>query len=369
MSGLNPAQIRNAAMSFPFTRDFNHLKNFPRHWLKRFSFSDPNVKASKPKDRIKYWNIVPGDQVRVVGDAQDKILEVSKINRITNRVYLKGSAKGTAREGASGIINVHYSRCQLFIGNHEFPPKGPSNEPRVVPVFATRLGTSAPHWQPMGHRYEWDRFAAATSPSLPNRDKDAPRVRIPWPKPADPPQNTPTVYDTAAEAVTAVTYKPLVLTPDVVAPSPKTDPENTYIQSLFNPQARPYDQQASPVEVGLVAELSNPHSRAKKQARWKARQVYKEELLKTYVKAELSDLKGRTLRDARAEATWKWKQALVEEEKAEKRRKWLTSGRVARVVRKKSRRERKARKADERLRDLVLEAAPNQVIPSEQPLA
>ena len=33
---------------------------------------------------------------------------------------------------------MHYSRCQLFIGNHEFPPKGNAKEPRVVPcVFLT----------------------------------------------------------------------------------------------------------------------------------------------------------------------------------------------------------------------------------------
>ena len=97
MSGLNPAQVRNAVTTSRFTRDFNHLQSFPRYWLKRFSFSDPNVKAAKPKDRVKYWNIVPGDQVRVIGDAQNKILEVAKINRLTNRVYLKGATTSVRR--------------------------------------------------------------------------------------------------------------------------------------------------------------------------------------------------------------------------------------------------------------------------------
>lgn len=49
-------------------------------------------------------------------------------------------------------------------------------------VFATRLGTSKPHWQPMGARYEWDRFAAGTTPRLPNTTKVSDRIRIPWPK-------------------------------------------------------------------------------------------------------------------------------------------------------------------------------------------
>jgi hypothetical protein len=37
----------------------------------------------------------------------------------------------TRREG--GLKNVHYSRCQLFIGDFEFPPKGKDTEPRTLP--------------------------------------------------------------------------------------------------------------------------------------------------------------------------------------------------------------------------------------------
>ena len=37
----------------------------------------------------------------------------------------------TAREG--NLKNVHYSRCQLFIGDFEFPPKGKATEPRTLP--------------------------------------------------------------------------------------------------------------------------------------------------------------------------------------------------------------------------------------------
>jgi hypothetical protein len=34
----------------------------------------------------------------------------------------------------------------------------------------------------MGARYEWDRFAAATTPRLPGKMKASDRIRIPWPK-------------------------------------------------------------------------------------------------------------------------------------------------------------------------------------------
>lgn len=40
-------------------------------------------------------------------------------------------AMKTRREG--GLKNVHYSRCQLFIGDFEFPPKGKATEPATLP--------------------------------------------------------------------------------------------------------------------------------------------------------------------------------------------------------------------------------------------
>ena len=93
-------QVRTATTALPWTKDFRHLQSFPRHWLKRFSFADQNIKAARVKDRIKYWNIVPGDQVRVRGDESERILEVSRINKLTNRVYLKGMGE-TVRASVS----------------------------------------------------------------------------------------------------------------------------------------------------------------------------------------------------------------------------------------------------------------------------
>jgi hypothetical protein len=88
---LTAAQIRGAVTSNPWTKDFRHLQPFPLSHLQRYSFKDILVKASKPKDRIKYWNIVPGDRVRILGDKDGKVLEVAKVNKLSNRIYLKGA--------------------------------------------------------------------------------------------------------------------------------------------------------------------------------------------------------------------------------------------------------------------------------------
>lgn len=94
---LTAAQIRGALTSSPWTKDFLHLQPFPLNHLKRFSFKDISVKATKPKDRIKYWNIIPGDRVRIIGDKDGRLLEVAKINKISNRVYLKGATAKVRR--------------------------------------------------------------------------------------------------------------------------------------------------------------------------------------------------------------------------------------------------------------------------------
>jgi hypothetical protein len=84
-------QVVRATTNSPWTREFKHLQSFPRYWIKRTSWKDPFVKSVRPNDRIKYWNIVPGDQIRLLGDKSNTIHEVLSINKISNRVFLKGS--------------------------------------------------------------------------------------------------------------------------------------------------------------------------------------------------------------------------------------------------------------------------------------
>ncbi|KAI9513414.1 hypothetical protein F5148DRAFT_990782 [Russula earlei] len=356
---LSLQQVRNAITSNPWTKDCLHMQPFPLSYLKRFSFKDTSAKAVKPQHRIKYWNIVPGDRVRIIGDKQGKILEVAKINKLSNRVYLKGAASNANHVGS--FKNIHYSRCQLFIGEFEFPPQGKVTELRTLPVFATRIGTSKPHWQPMGARYEWDRFAAATTPRLPNAARSSDCVKIPWPRRPPRPTYEATPYTAKAEDVTAITYTPFAIPAAAVQ---RANVENDYIQSVLDPQKRFYDPSA-PMELHLQKELSNPHGRAKKQARWQAAFARRRELLAQYMRSELKDLKGRTRREARAEAVWKWRERLAADRREEKKRRWIHRGGEAALLRRRGRRTRKARKRDEQLRELVLKEAPNQVIPVE----
>lgn len=94
---LTVAQVRNAITSSPWTKDFRHMEPFPISYLKRYSFKDMMVKAVKPQNRIKYWNIVPGDRVKIVGDKAGQVLEVAKVNKLSNRVYLKGASTNVRR--------------------------------------------------------------------------------------------------------------------------------------------------------------------------------------------------------------------------------------------------------------------------------
>lgn len=81
----------NAATKFVATTDFNHLRSFPRAWLIRRTKHDPKLKSVRPADRIKWWNIVPGDRICLRGDADKTVHEVLSINRLSNRVFLKNT--------------------------------------------------------------------------------------------------------------------------------------------------------------------------------------------------------------------------------------------------------------------------------------
>lgn len=162
----------------------------------------------------------------------------------------------------------------------------------------------------------------------------------------------------------AVTYTPPVLPATTKLPLPKLPSHHDYIKYLSTPEKSSFEP-SQPMEVNLVREISNPHSRAKKQARWQAKKVYERELLMQFLRAELKTLGGRTRREARADATFKWQQKLDEEKKAELRRRWQNRGQEARLVRKRVRAARKEKKKSDRLTNLVLEQGKNQFLPAD----
>ena len=172
------------------------------------------------------------------------------------------------------------------------------------------------------------------------------------------------LYDTSQEDVSEVTYMIPAFPLSVREPVPRPPKESVYVNSLFNPTPIPLD---GPIEVHLYRELSNPHSRAKKQARWQEQRRRTATQLQEYIKAEVNNLKGRTVAEARAEATWKWRRNTEDERKAERKRRRSNRLTEAKMIRKKARKERKEQKKRERLTEMVLRDAPNQLIPSSSP--
>ena len=143
---------------------------------------------------------------------------------------------------------------------------------------------------------------------------------------------------------------------------PPRGSEHDYIRSLFNPTAISYNA-ALPMELNIERELSNPHSRAKKQARWKAREVENKKLLEEFIEREYRSLKGRTKREARADASWKWREFVANEARETKMKKMKNRGTEARRERKKFRKARKAARQRQILNEMVLPAGKNQFIP------
>ena len=171
------------------------------------------------------------------------------------------------------------------------------------------------------------------------------------------------LYDTPENVVAEVTYAPPPLPANAKVPANSQPSEQAYIDYLSSPASSSFDP-ADPMEVNLVKEVSNPHSRAKKQRRWQERQRHEKALLQEYIKAELKDLQGRTRQEARAEATFKWKQRIEADRKAELKKRWQLRGQEAKLLRKRVRAAKKEAKRNQKLADLVLEQGTNQVIPA-----
>jgi hypothetical protein len=132
---------------------------------------------------------------------------------------------------------------------------------------------------------------------------------------------------------------------------------------LFNPHRENKFGDSPPIEGYLFRELANPHSRAKKIARWKTFQFIKRARLAEMTSEELKNLNGRTQREARAEAAWKWRQQMDEEIAAQKKRRWKHKAAEVKMEKQQKRRARKEAKQRQRLSALALKEEPNQVIP------
>ncbi|KAF5370061.1 hypothetical protein D9758_001380 [Tetrapyrgos nigripes] len=365
---LTRADIARAVTKSPWTQDFRHLLPVNKH-LKRLlrfpHYERFSAKLVPAKDRIKYWNVVPGDQVRLMGDKRSTIHEVQAINKFRNRVYLRDlqpQSQSQADQQQPKGKNYHYSQCQLYLGEYDLPPKDGEGSPRNVPVFAKRIATSAPFWNTYLHRYQWSRFAVNTIPAIPSLKGQ--RIDIPWPKREPRRHADSTIYDTSKEEVAKVTYKLPPFISTLKGLIPKMPTEKQFLRAVFNPHRTPfYGDTQPPVEMFLSKELSNPHSRDKKQRRWQQYKLYKKNLLQELVDAEIKANPARPHSEARVEAEFRWKRQLEEERMEKMKQRSVASGQAAKDEWRARRKARKAEKERQKLTALTLEAAPNQFIP------
>lgn len=110
MSRLRAAREHAATTKSTLTRDFKHLLSPTK--LHGYA-SSVLVREPRPgvrqHDRIKHWNIVPGDKVRIInGPYADKnaVREVASVNKLTNKVYIKGLPVSEITRRAVAFGNV-----------------------------------------------------------------------------------------------------------------------------------------------------------------------------------------------------------------------------------------------------------------------
>lgn len=147
-------------------------------------------------------------------------------------------------------------------------------------------------------------------------------------------------------------------------PPSNNDIERGYLRASLNPTLWEQLPTDLPIEVFLVREIANPHSRAKKQERWQARLAAEDVLRTEMVREEMKDLKGRKRAVARREAIFRWKARVEGERKERAHIAWVKRGGPEDQARNESQREKRAARQQRKLRELVLPSgSKNQVLP------
>lgn len=205
-----------------------------------------------PKDRIAFWNIVPGDVVKLrsgaVGhDEQDRQIRgegiVTSVDRTNNRIWLRdlndenkrapknikhviprlvdpeaGPEKGFSPNVQSVPRPVHYSKVMLKVPNTD--------------MYASRIERSKPFFDKRKNMFCWKRFAVvkATTEEAIRAGRAMERIEVPWPKM---PERRRPFNETHADGqvVQEETFVPWVPEDPVLLPmtKPRTTPANEAI--------------------------------------------------------------------------------------------------------------------------------------------
>lgn len=164
-----------------------------------------------------------------------------------------------------------------------------------------------------------------------------------------------TLLDTKQAVAQKATFSPFV--PGAVSERV----EHEYISSLFSSTGM--DTSNHPVENFVVGELVNIHSRARRQKRWQARLAAIKESKAEFIRAELENLEGRRVQDAKKEGEMRWKLAVRRFLMTTRHNRWVQRGGQAKMELRRSRHAKKERRRRNTLRNLHLTPAPNQYIP------
>lgn len=172
------------------------------------------------------------------------------------------------------------------------------------------------------------------------------------------------LYDTPAEEVAKITYQLPLFDPAPLGPLPRIPEEEEYLKHVFNPHLEVGYDASAPFELYLQPDLANPHSRAKKLERWKGYQAAIHTLRKKITDNELQHLDGRTVKQAKADAAFKWREQVKDEQQKRKKARWMHSAQMAKWEKKAEKRSKKEERQRRRLTELTLKEEPNQVVPA-----
>ena len=171
------------------------------------------------------------------------------------------------------------------------------------------------------------------------------------------------MYDTPIDEVSKITYEFPSFDPENPTAVPETPSEQEYLDLLYNPHHGGVYNTAAPYEVYLKMELANPHSRAKKHERWKSYQAGVHAALKKITDEELKYHDGRSTRQVKADAAFKWRELVKEEGAKKKKARWMHSAQMIKWQRKSAKKATKEQRQRRRLTELVLADEPNQFVP------
>jgi len=289
---------RAARAPVQFTLD--HLRPTKKSRMKikiQGIFNPIKVKDVRPQDRISFWNIAPGDKVRVIAGGERfkrQLGTVQNVDRLTNRVWLaepKFAKKVRNPSGENFVTKaIHYSKIQLVLGIYEIQSvsdnrailgkqltaHNESQESRTI--VATRIRTERVRWDPSARRFYWDRVPDAVRALTPEGRYEPWKIeipkaegievreggkRIPWPDEGNqveiPP---PGPFDTSPSDALRATFRPPVITDDVPI-------RHTNLTRLFPELALPY------IEFGNKASQKRRRRFSATQNRIRARRNFR----------------------------------------------------------------------------------------------